>query len=80
MKKKGSFRLSTFFDAGGVFSDNESLSSSDQYEQGELRYSVGLGLMWNSPFGPLQVSYAEPLNDDRTDRVQKFQFGMGSTF
>jgi outer membrane protein insertion porin family len=45
-----------------------------------MRYSVGLGVMWNSPFGPLQLSVAEPLNEDSTDRVQRFQFGMGSTF
>jgi outer membrane protein insertion porin family len=80
LKNKESFRLSTFFDAGGVFSQNESVDGTEQYEQGELKYSMGLGLQWNSPFGPLSVSIAEPLNDDNKDRIQKFQFGMGSTF
>jgi outer membrane protein insertion porin family len=80
LKKNDSFRLSTFVDAGGVFSDNESIDGTEQYEQGELRYSMGLGVQWNSPFGPLQVSIAEPLNDDNKDRTQRFQFGMGSTF
>jgi len=80
LKKNESFRLSTFFDAGGVFSDNESVSGTEQYEQGEMRYSMGLGVQWNSPFGPLQLSIAEPLNDDGKDRTQRFQFGMGSTF
>ncbi len=80
LKDNKSFRLSTFFDAGGVFSDNESVTGSESFEQGELRYSVGLGVMWNSPFGPLQVSIAEPLNDDGKDRIQRFQFGMGSSF
>ena len=80
IKKNDSFRLSTFFDAGGVFSDNESLSGTEQYEQGEMRYSTGLGVMWNSPFGPLQLSIAQPLNDDNKDRTQRFQFGMGTNF
>jgi outer membrane protein insertion porin family len=80
LKKNDAFRLSTFFDAGGVFSDNESVTGSEQYEQGEIRYSAGLGVQWNSPFGPLQLSIAEPLNDDGKDRTQRFQFGMGSTF
>jgi outer membrane protein insertion porin family len=80
LKQNDQFRLSTFFDAGGVFSDDESISTDDQYEQGEMRYSVGFGVQWNSPFGPLQVSVAEPLNDDNKDRTQRFQFGMGSTF
>lgn len=80
IKDNQSFRLSTFVDAGGVFSDNESVSVADQYQQGDMRYSYGIGVMWNSPFGPLQISFAQPVNDDSTDRVQRFQFGMGSTF
>jgi len=80
LKKNDSFRLSTFVDAGGVFSENESIDGTEQYEQGEIRYSMGLGVQWNSPFGPLQISIAEPLNDDNKDRTQRFQFGMGSTF
>ena len=80
IKDNQSFRLSTFIDAGGVFSDNESVTSADQYSQGEMKYSYGIGVLWNSPFGPLQASIAEPINDDGTDRVQRFQFGMGSTF
>jgi outer membrane protein insertion porin family len=80
LKNNESFRLSAFADAGGVFSDNESFLASEEYQKGEMRYSVGLGVMWNSPFGPLQVSIAEPLNDDNKDRTQRFQFGMGSSF
>jgi len=80
LKNNDSFRLSTFADAGGVFSDNDSVTGSDQYEAGEMRYSVGMGVQWNSPFGPLQASIAQPLNDDDKDRVQRFQFGMGSSF
>mgnify|MGYP005994440547 CR=1 FL=1 len=80
LKNNDSFRLSTFFDAGGVFSDNESIGTTTDYEQGGVRYSLGLGVQWNSPFGPLQLSVAEPLNDDSKDITQRFQFGMGSTF
>jgi outer membrane protein insertion porin family len=80
LKNNDSFRLSGFVDAGGVFSDNDSVSGSEEYDAGEMRYSAGLGVMWNSPYGPLQISIAEPLNDDNKDRTQKFQFGMGSTF
>ena len=80
LKNNESFRLSGFIDAGGVFSDNDSVSGTEQYDAGEMRYSAGLGVMWNSPYGPLQLSIAEPLNDDNKDRTQRFQFGMGSTF
>ena len=50
------------------------------FDAGDLRYSLGLGVRWLSPFGPIKVSYAEPLNDESEDEVQNFQFSFGSTF
>jgi outer membrane protein insertion porin family len=72
--------MSAFIDSGGVFTQNDYSGTDTQYKQGEMRYSAGIGLMWNSPFGPLAISFAEPLNEDSTDRIQRFQFGMGSAF
>ena len=72
MKNMESFRMSAFFDGGGVFED--SFNGSD------MRYSAGLGATWLSPFGPLNVSLSTPLNDDELDRTEKFQFGMGTNF
>ncbi|KRO77602.1 MAG: outer membrane protein assembly factor BamA, partial [Methylophilales bacterium BACL14 MAG-120910-bin43] len=59
MKNTDSFRMSAFVDAGGVFEDSFSAS--------EMRYSMGIGATWLSPFGPLNVSLATPLNDDNLD-------------
>ena len=72
MKKTESFRMSAFVDGGGVFED--SLTAS------EMRYSAGIGATWLSPFGPLNVSLAMPLNDDNLDDTETFQFGMGTNF
>ena len=72
MKNTDSFRMSAFVDAGGVFEDSFSAS--------EMRYSMGIGATWLSPFGPLNVSLATPLNDDNLDRTETFQFGMGTNF
>ena len=72
MKNTDSFRMSAFVDAGGVFEDSFSAS--------EMRYSMGIGATWLSPFGPLTVSLATPLNDDNLDRTEVFQFGMGTNF
>jgi outer membrane protein insertion porin family len=72
MKNTDSFRMSAFVDAGGVFEDSFSAS--------EMRYSMGIGATWLSPFGPLNVSLATPLNDDNLDRTEIFQFGMGTNF
>ncbi|MFB9267935.1 outer membrane protein assembly factor BamA [Bradyrhizobium erythrophlei] len=45
-----------------------------------VRSSVGVGLIWQSPFGPLRFDYAVPLTKGRFDRVQEFRFGGGTTF
>ena len=45
-----------------------------------VRSSVGVGLIWASPFGPLRFDYAVPLSKDKNDRVQQFRFGGGTSF
>ena len=47
---------------------------------GDLRYSVGIGIAWISPLGPLKLSYAYPLNREPQDRIQRFQFQIGTGF
>jgi outer membrane protein insertion porin family len=44
------------------------------------RASVGVGLIWNSPFGPLRFDYSIPLLKQDYDRVQQFRFGGGTKF
>lgn len=45
-----------------------------------VRSSVGVGLIWDSPFGPLRFDYAIPLSKTGYDRVQEFRFGGGTKF
>jgi len=45
-----------------------------------VRTSVGVGLIWASPFGPLRFDYAIPLTKGPFDRVQQFKFGGGTSF
>jgi outer membrane protein insertion porin family len=71
-KNVKSFRLSTFLDGGGVFKND--------FEGDQLRFSAGVGALWLSPFGPLKISYALPLNDSINDKVSELQFGMGGSF
>ena len=71
-----SLRWFTFLDAGQVFNpqDGQQLSLVD------LRYSTGLGISWISPVGPLKLSLGYPLNAQSFDRVQRFQFQLGTGF
>jgi outer membrane protein insertion porin family len=51
------------------------------YDDGNVvRSSVGVGLIWQSPFGPLRFDYAVPITKGAYDRVQQFKFGGGTSF
>ena len=69
-----SLRIFAFSDLGNVWSENQDMT----YQS--LRSSVGLGLSWISPVGPLQLSWAKPVQVERNDRIQKFQFQIGTAF
>jgi outer membrane protein insertion porin family len=49
-------------------------------DQNIIRSSVGVGLIWASPFGPLRFDYAIPISKGAYDRVQEFRFGGGTSF
>ena len=67
-------RIAGFFDAGNVYGTDE------DFDTGELRYSVGLSGIWVSPFGLLSVSLAQPLADQAGDQIENFQFTFGTSF
>jgi outer membrane protein insertion porin family len=67
-----SVRLAWFVDAGNVFAQT--------YQFNDLRYSTGLAFLWSSPFGPLKLSFANPLNAKSTDSIQRLQFTFGTGF
>jgi outer membrane protein insertion porin family len=70
-----SLRLAAFLDAGQIYGIGE------KFSLGDLRFATGLALFWVSPFGPLKLSIAQPINSkDGFDRVQRLQFTFGNTF
>jgi len=76
MRQDRSVRMGVFFDAGQVWDTGKGNTLSDL----KLRYSTGGFVSWNSPFGPLQLIIAYPLNEQPGDDVQKFQFTFGHAF
>jgi outer membrane protein insertion porin family len=76
LRQDRSARLGLFFDVGQVWLDQSPYTLSDL----QLRYSTGIVFSWNSPFGPLKLSIAQPINDQPGDQIQKFQFVFGQTF
>jgi outer membrane protein insertion porin family len=69
-----SLRVFGFFDAGNVWSEDERI------DFGTLRASAGLGLSWTSPVGPFQLSWGVPVRAYPNDRIQRFQFQVGTAF
>jgi len=69
-----SLRGLLFVDAGQVWGPEQEVKFDD------LRASVGIGVAWISPIGPLRLSYAMPLRTEEFDRIQRFQFQVGSGF
>ena len=72
--KEKNVRLATFLDAGYVWGEGEKMKFSD------LRSSVGLAISWDSPVGPLRFSFAQPIKQVSTDKIERFQFQLGKIF
>jgi outer membrane protein insertion porin family len=73
-KNDKSIRGALFLDAGLIRDD---LSSKDD---GALRVSAGAALSWTSPVGPLRFSLGYPLKKKEGDKLQRFQFQVGTSF
>ena len=69
-----SLRIFGFIDAGNVWREDEKVTAES------IRSSAGLGLSWISPVGPLKLSWGKPLRLQRNDRIQRFQFQIGTAF
>jgi outer membrane protein insertion porin family len=86
LPKDAGVRVAAFADAGSLWDykgptsypvTGETISPADSKS---IRSSVGVGLIWDSPFGPLRFDYAFPLSKEGYDRVQQFRFGGGTRF
>lgn len=71
---------------GRVFSDFGTLTGTDfeddidLNDDASLRMSLGVGLTWVSPFGPLAVDLAYPILKESYDKDELFRFSVGTTF
>ncbi len=81
-------RFSLFVDAGNIFSsdttpffDPETGEPQNfEFSTSDLRYSAGISAQWLAPLGLFKFSYGFPLNSESGDRLERFQFSIGSAF
>ncbi|KQP44244.1 outer membrane protein assembly factor BamA [Pseudorhodoferax sp. Leaf274] len=67
-------RMYGFVDVGNVYGEDE------KFELSDMRASVGVGVSWISPVGPLRLAIANPVRKFAGDRIQKLQFQIGTSF
>jgi outer membrane protein insertion porin family len=65
-------RTTVFVDGGNVY--------NNKIDFNDLRYSVGVAVMWASPMGPLEISFAKPITRHRGDHYDTPQFTIGASF
>ncbi len=74
------YRGKTFFpNTGQTVSTIDPLTGKDTNDM-TVRSSIGAGILWDSPFGPIRIDYAFPITKDPNDRVQELRFSGGTKF
>ena len=77
---------SLFADAGTSFNvDKKALPTGwvkgvNYVDDAAIRSSVGFGIMWKSPFGPLRADFGFPVTKGKGDITQVFRFSGGTQF
>lgn len=71
-------RLYGFFDIGAVTGNSNSLPINEYANS--ARSSMGFGISWLSPVGPLRLAFAKPVKSFDGDKIQTTQFQIGSSF
>ena len=86
LPKSIGIKVAAFADAGSLFNYQGSTSwnvtgeTLTVAESNAVRSSVGMGLLWDSPLGPLRFDLAYPITKESYDRTQIFRFSGGTRF
>jgi outer membrane protein insertion porin family len=72
--------------AGEVFSDfgtignTDSSSTTDVQQSNSIRMSIGTGVTWKSPMGPVALDLGFPIMKESFDKKELFRFNFGTRF
>jgi len=72
------FRGAAFVDVGSLWGAEE--DSANVLDDNSPRVVAGIGLLWNSPFGPIRLDLASALVKEEYDEPQLFRFSFGQRF
>jgi len=86
LPKEVGIKMAAFVDAGSLWDykgpttwavTGETLQVDDT---NKVRSAAGIGLIWDSPLGPLRFDLAYPITKGANDRTQIFRFSGGTKF
>jgi outer membrane protein insertion porin family len=66
-----------FFDAANIWGIDYSSSLNSG---NKIRSSLGIGIDWITPIGPLNFSLSQPITKNSSDVTETFRFNLGTTF
>ncbi|OYY55211.1 MAG: hypothetical protein B7Y52_05980, partial [Sulfurovum sp. 28-43-6] len=90
LSEAAKMRLAFFYDYGYVASDFARIqkeigdlstaTTTTRIEDSLTRSSTGVVLEWQSGFGPINLVFAYPVDEQEGDNTAVFEFSMGSKF
>jgi outer membrane protein insertion porin family len=81
LSEAAKMRLAFFYDYGVITSDSVPTAEYGIVDFDNIsRSSAGVVLEWQSGFGPINLVFAYPVNEQEGDRTSVFEFSMGTKF
>ncbi len=78
LPKELGIRAKVFTDVGTL--RDPDVTGPEVADKDSIRMSIGFGLVWRSPFGPIRLSFATPVLKEDFDKDEVFRFSFGSRF
>jgi outer membrane protein insertion porin family len=69
-----------FIDVGSLWGSADDPSQVSILDSQLMRVAAGVGVQWISPFGPIRVDYAVPIQQEYWDKTENFRFSFGTRF
>ena len=64
----------------GLIGKPDDFDASEMWYSSKLRGSIGIGFVWSSPLGPINVDYAVPILKEPFDETEYFRLNFGWGF
>jgi len=75
------FKGSVFVEGGTLYdTDDKGTALNPIYDDNSFRASVGAGITWKSPIGPMRIDYAYPIEKQPYDEEERVRFSFGARF